>query len=108
MRGSDGIAPSSPVPPWVKPGVPFHKYGNVTHRLCPPLFLLWGYPSSAKLVLGRRLGGRGSVRGSPCGEPARLRTGLTVPPVPPTAGVPQRWGFLGPVTIWRAKKNRAA
>jgi hypothetical protein len=24
----------------------------------------------------RRLGGRGSVRGSPCGEPARLRTGL--------------------------------
>ena len=29
-----------------------------------------------RLVRLRRLGGRGSVRGSPCGEPARLRTGL--------------------------------
>jgi hypothetical protein len=26
------------------------------HRLCPPFFLMRGYPSSAKLVLGRRLG----------------------------------------------------
>src|SRR3989304_5811523 len=44
----------------------------------------------------------GSVRGSPCGEPARLRTGLTVPPVLPTAGVPQgahyvrEWGAPPP------------
>ncbi len=32
----------------------------------------------------RRLGGRGSVRGSPCDEPARLRTGLqgSIPPDP--------------------------
>ena len=50
----------------------------------------------------RRLGGRGSVRGSPCDEPARLRfTSLrppscgdsagppVVPPVFPTAGVPR-------------------
>ena len=70
----------------------------------------------------RRLGGQGFVRGSPCGEPARLRftslrppscggsavpllvhglcgngtleAGLTVPPVLPTAGVPQGANFV--------------
>ena len=63
----------------------FHKYGNVSKErfrkaLCPPFFLLRGYPSSAKLVLGRFRTHPGcvasegdSVRGSPCGEPARLR-----------------------------------
>src|SRR5659263_351731 len=32
--------------------------------------------SSAASDVYKRQGGRGSVRGSPCGEPARLRTGL--------------------------------
>ena len=63
------------------------KTPGLTLRLCPPFFLLWGYPSSAKLVLGRRLGGRGSVRGSPCDEPARLRfTSLRPPSCGDSAG----------------------
>jgi len=38
----------------------------------------------------RRLGGRGSVRGSPCGEPARLRTGLQ-------GSIPSDPGIRGPL-----------
>ena len=38
----------------------------------------------------RRLGGRGSVRGSPCGEPARLRSGLQ-------GSIPSDPGIRGPL-----------
>src|SRR5664280_1670186 len=58
---------------------------------CPPILPLLHRGLPLRL---RRLGGRGSVRGSPCDEPARLPTGLTVPPVLPTAGVPQGAHFL--------------
>src|SRR5512135_3278023 len=61
--------PEKPSPPPVRLSVALHQYGHVPHlRL-------------------RRLGGRGSVRGSPCDEPARLRfTSLRPPSCGDSAG----------------------
>jgi hypothetical protein len=42
------------------------------------------------LIRLRRLGGQGFVRGSPCGEPARLRTGLQ-------GSIPLDPGIRGPL-----------
>jgi hypothetical protein len=66
--------------------------------LCPPFFLLRGYPSGAKLVLGPlwdspfgcAASEGDSVRGSPCGGPARLRTGLQ-------GSIPSDPGIRGPL-----------
>jgi hypothetical protein len=50
--------------------------------------------SCVALIRLRRLGGRGSVRGSPCDEPARLRTGLQGS-IPSDPGIQVRLRRLG-------------
>jgi len=66
--------------------------------LYPPFFLLRGYLTSAKLEVGRlrdspfgcAASEGDSVRGSPCGGPARLRTGLQ-------GSIPSDPGIRGPL-----------
>src|SRR5512140_3618317 len=68
-------------------------------RLMPHVFPTVGVPRQREASTGappglplrlRRPGGRGSVRGSPCDEPARLRTGLQ-------GSIPSPPGIRGPL-----------